>query len=940
MTMFRPTADEWRELGPHLDALLDVTAAERARQLDVLREHDAVLASRLEELLHARDQASRERFLEQSVVGPSMAGGRAGAVCGPYVLESLVGRGGMGSVWKGRRQDGRYDAVVAVKLLGTAMLDADSERRFRREGQILARLVHPNIAHLLDAGLTDDGQPYLVLEYVEGTHLDEYCHQQQLDIPARVRLFLHVLSAVSHAHSNLVVHRDLKPSNILVDGEGRVKLLDFGIAKMLVDRGDHYSAASLLTAHGGQPMTLLYASPEQVNGTEVTTATDVYALGVVLFELLVGVRPYRLTRDSRGALEEAILSTDPLRPSEVGVDPQRRRQLCGDLETVLLRALRKDPSERYATVDALGDDLRAWLEHRPVRARPDSWSYRASRLVRRHTLAVSAAAVVLLAVIGGAGVALWQARVARAEQTRAEEVTAFITGVFRDADPYLGKGKTLSAADLLTQANTRLMNRLQDRPDLKLELQALIATSLASLQEYSTALPLLTEVARESAVQYGDSDTRTLNALISLAGAHRFRGNLDAQDSVISRVMRMVNAQAEVDSLIVAKALIARAHLAIDRGRASEAVQPSQEALRLVDLATAQDDPLRVSAAQVNAVALDFGGTDRLAALRAAQTAMERTLARYGGVRSHPLAVEGQLALGMALGRAKRQREAVVVLTQADSASVVGMGADNLTRAFVRGGLGFWRLDSGQELGALADYRESLRLFNANGDSSSVNYAINVAHVGNILLRLHRPDEALPKLRSALASLEKAMGSRNARVLQVHMRLALATARSGRADAAWRDLNALSPKISDSVTATPVTRSLYLQVQGEVQRRRGRPDEAVRLIEQALALRADTAAAARAPLLADLGFALADAGRRDEAIRRLTDAVDTYRRSGSDPTASESLAKLELGRLLQRGGDTVRARSLLEDARQFWMAVDPRGAFFTEAQRLLQQSRS
>ncbi|MCC6243702.1 MAG: protein kinase [Gemmatimonadaceae bacterium] len=933
--MSRPTADEWRELAPHLDDLLDVTVEERMARLRALREQNAALAARLDALLAARDDASKAGFLEQSVISASMSGGRAGAVCGPYVLESLIGRGGMGSVWKARRHDGRYDATVAVKLLGTAMLDSESERRFRREGQILARLVHPNIAHLLDAGITDDGQPYLVLEHIDGTHLDDYCTQQRLDIPARIRLFLSVMAAVAHAHSNLVVHRDLKPSNILVDAQGHVKLLDFGIAKLLVGDGSPDAPATALTAAGGQLMTPLYASPEQVNGTEITTSTDVYALGVVLYELLVGARPYRLTRDSRGALEEAILTADPQRPSDAAKDPQRRRQLRGDLETVVLRALRKQPGERYATVDALADDLRAWLDGRPVRARPDSFSYRLSRFVRRHTLAVAAAAVVLVAVLGGAGVAIWQARVARAEQARAEEITAFITGIFRDADPYEGKGRTLTAADLLTQANGRLISTLQNRPDLKLELQSLIGTSLASLQEYASALPLLVEVVQSSKALYGASDTRTLNAMISLAGAYRFRGDLAAQDSIITEVMTAVRAEGSPDSLVFARALIARAHHAIDKGKAADAVQPAREALGIVDAKTTTDDPLRVSAAQVYAVALDFGGADRAEALKAAQVTMERTLARYGGVRSHPLAVEGQLALGMALGRAKRQREALTVLTQADSASVVGMGADNLTRAFIRGGLGFWRLDLGQELGALADYTESLRLFRANGDSSSVNYAINVAHRGNILLRLYRPAEAVPYLQEALVGLEKAMGAKGARVVQVRIRLALAAVRARQPDAAWRALQALEPLMADSTVRTPVTQSMYLQAQGEVQRARGRADDAVQLLEEALRVRSDTTPAVRAPLLADLGMALADAGNTSAALRTLTEAIATYRRSNADLSANEALAKLRLGQLMRANGDGVSARVQLEEARAFWNTVDPSGPFAAAARRSL-----
>jgi serine/threonine-protein kinase len=446
-------------------------------------------------------------------------------------------------VWRARGADGRYEADVAVKLPGGTRQGADSEGRFRREGQILARLRHPNIGQLLDAGVTDDGQPYLVLEYVDGQHLDRYAAERALGITERVRLFLAVFDAVAHAHAKLVVHRDLKSSNMLVDTTGRKVLLDFGIATLISGDADDTPAASALTREGGQVLTPLYASPEQVTGGEVTTADDIYALGVVLFELLTEARPYRLPMASRGALEEAIVTGDPLRPSDAVSDALRRKRLRGDLDTIVLKALRKAPSERYATVRELADDLERWLDGRPVRARPDASGYRLSRFVRRHAVAVGAAAVVLLAVVGGAGVALWQARVARAEQQRAEEITAFITDIFRNADPYQRADAAVTAPELLKGANRRVDRDFANRPTLRFELTWLLGSSLASLQEFDAAEPILKAAVEQARALFPATDARRLRVESSLGGLYRLRGQLDAMGSLVTGTLAEVQSE-------------------------------------------------------------------------------------------------------------------------------------------------------------------------------------------------------------------------------------------------------------------------------------------------------------------------------------------------------------------------------------------------------------
>jgi serine/threonine-protein kinase len=311
----------------------------------------------------------------------------------------------MGTVWLARRSDGRYEGRVAVKLLNLALLDPVGSERFRREGTLLARLSHPNIARLLDAGVTGGGQPFLVLEYVEGTRIDRYCDDRRLTPEARLRLFLDVLAAVSHAHANLVVHRDLKPSNILVAQDGTVKLLDFGIAKLL-EEGQGGAEASTLTDVGGRVLTPEYAAPEQIRGEPVTIATDVYALGVLLYLLLAGRHPTAHDGQSVATYLQGALDTEPPRLSASVTGPEARatslerlrRLYAGDLDNIVAKALRKRPEERYHTVGALADDLRHHLNDEPVSARPESWGYRTARFIRRHRAGVAAAAVTTLIV--------------------------------------------------------------------------------------------------------------------------------------------------------------------------------------------------------------------------------------------------------------------------------------------------------------------------------------------------------------------------------------------------------------------------------------------------------------------------------------------------------------------------------------------------------------
>ena len=445
MSMSPMDRKRWQQVSPLLDELLELSAPEQAERLSRLAATDPALAAEVRALLAQSTVADRERFLEGAalpVAQTADAATLAGQTIGAYTLERPLGEGGMGSVWLASRSDGRFQGQVAIKFLNLALLARGGAERFAREGSMLSRLSHPNIGRLLDAGVAAGtaagGQPYLVLEYIDGQPIDQYCDARALTLQERLLLFLDVLAAVAHAHNNLILHRDLKPSNILVTADGMVKLLDFGIAKLMLDESQP-ALATEITELAGRAFTPEYAAPEQVQGGEVTTATDVYALGVLLYQLLGGPHPTAsavtaspvdrlraVVEVEPRRLSDAVLRTATASPGATA--PQRSRALRGDLDNILAKALKKSPGERYAAIGALADDLRRYLNHEPITARADSLPYRASKFVRRYRLAVGTASVTLLVLLAGVIGTAWQAweaqrqrDIAVSEAARAEQ---------------------------------------------------------------------------------------------------------------------------------------------------------------------------------------------------------------------------------------------------------------------------------------------------------------------------------------------------------------------------------------------------------------------------------------------------------------------------------------------------------------------------------------
>ncbi|WP_133000207.1 serine/threonine-protein kinase [Luteimonas arsenica] len=526
--------DRWQRLSPLLDALLELEPAARAQGLASLREDDADLADELEALLKLEED--EEDFLSEPMVSP-LPLARANAIIGPYRLERMLGEGGMGQVWLASRADGLYERRVALKLLRPGLADPNLRLHFTRERQILARLEHAHIARLLDAGISSDQQPYLALDYVDGEPITDWCRMREPSVEARLRLFLQVCEAVSHAHANLIVHRDLKPSNILVTSLDEVRLLDFGIAKLL----DTPDVGAEATRTGVRAFTLHYAAPEQVRGEPVTTMTDVYSLGVVLYEMLAGCKPYQPKRKSDAEWEEAILSIDPIRPSaalqraaggQTGAKTpaQARRDarlIAGDLDNIVLKALSKAPEQRYPSVEAMAQDLRRHLGGKPVRARPQGLGYRARKYMLRHRWALATGGAIALVLVSALAIVAWQAQQAVQQAARARALQGFMVGLFENAGATPG-GAPLDFRQLLEEGVRRGELELAQQPVALAELLGVVARLRAGLGDYAQALELQQ---RQASIITGIDDPPAglrLQAATDMGRTRRLLGQADA----------------------------------------------------------------------------------------------------------------------------------------------------------------------------------------------------------------------------------------------------------------------------------------------------------------------------------------------------------------------------------------------------------------------------
>jgi len=520
----RPGDEQWARVKELFEAAVELDPNQRAALLDKECDGDEALRGEIASLLESDERTGD--FIEKPAFAiprdlfPDNREPVAGRKFGAYQLIREIGRGGLGAVYLAARADDEYRKEVAIKVIRRGLDTDDIIRRFRNERQILAQLDHPSIARLIDGGTTDDGLPYFVMDYVNGEPITAYCEANALPTTERLTLFRKVCAAVTYAHQNLVIHRDLKPSNILVTRQGEPKLLDFGIAKLL-GAGDELFTQTIPAL---RVMTPEYASPEQVKGDRIMTTSDVYSLGVLLYELLTGQRPYRLKTRTPEEIARAITTQEPERPSSAVTKADRPpasilhpRFLRGDLDNIVLMAMRKEPARRYSSVGQFSEDIRRHVEGLPVIARKDTVAYRTSKFVGRHRMGVVAAALILLSLLGGIVATLIQVRTARRERAKAEAISIFLGRTLYAPDR--GANGQPTVKEILDDASKRLASeQLADQPEVRAELQRVIGESYLSLGQYDLAEKNLTGALETQTRIGGEDGIAALKTSVSLAG--------------------------------------------------------------------------------------------------------------------------------------------------------------------------------------------------------------------------------------------------------------------------------------------------------------------------------------------------------------------------------------------------------------------------------------
>ena len=777
--------DRWQAVSSCLDQAFEMTDGERGAWLAALRAEDPDLASEVAALLEEYRALSREGFLEDEALKPPTQASLAGQKFGAWTLVSPVGQGGMGSVWLARRSDGRFEGQAAVKLLNVSLVGRAGETRFEREGNILARLTHPNIARLVDAGVSPIGQPYLVIEYVPGAPIDRWCDEHALGVDERLRLFLDVLAAVAHAHANLIVHRDLKPSNVLVATDGQVKLLDFGIAKLIEEEGAEGDVTAL-TREGEGALTPAYAAPEQVTGGPITTATDVYALGTLLYVLLAGRHPAEDSLGSTAELVKAIVDTEPRRLSEAVSGA--RGVLKGDLDTIVAKALKKDPAQRYASVAALADEVRRYLHHEPIRARSDTLAYRGVRFVQRHTRGVVAAAAVVLLLAGLIG--FYTARVAaerdraRLEAQKAAKVSEFLASLFTGADPFAVRdAKEVTVRGLLDAGAARIQKDLGGQPEVKAQMLSVVGRTYQRLGEAGKARPLLEEALALRRRVLGPDRAEVAESLNDLGVLLKEQGDPAAAEPLLVEALAMRRRLLGAEHPDVAQTLVELGRLYGDRASDQRAEPLYREALSIRRKAFGDQD--HETATSMNELALllwhkgDLSGAEDL--FRQCLAINRKTLGE-----NHPdvstslnnLALvvgdRGDFAAAEALSR---QSLAIARKTLGDKHPTVAIKLNNL----------YWPLiHQGKYDEAAAALQEALQIATgAFGDqhTSVANYKVNLARV---LLARKDAASAEPLLRQALQIRRGAFPAGDWRIATAESLLGEALTSLGRYDEAGR----------------------------------------------------------------------------------------------------------------------------------------------------------
>ena len=930
--------DTWQRLAALLDEGLELPAAERPAFAARVCGEDEVLRHELAALLAADERAGEflswtvDRYLpgladdalgENAEVPVLPAGDRVG----PYRLLEELGEGGMGTVYLAERVDGQFDRRVALKLIRRGLESGEVRRRFLRERQILAALEHPHIAGLLDGGVTESGLPWFAMELVSGEPITGYCDARALDVEARLRLFAAVCAAVQHAHRNLVVHRDLKPSNILVTSAGEVKLLDFGIAKLV---GDDEADGRTVTRAILRPLTPQYAAPEVLRGEAITTSADVYSLGVLLHELLTG-RRHRRPPVAGGAEVEleppSVVVTRPLEPARPGREDATpaeiarrrgasiahlRRRLRGDLDVIALKALQEAPGRRYASVEAMADDIRRHLAKEAIAARPDSLAYRSGRFLRRHRLGAAAASLVALSLVVGLAAALWQGRRAAREAARATAVQGFLEGLFEASDPNERRGATVTARELLDRGAGRIQSELVD-PRLQADLLETVGTLYRKLGLFDQGQLHLERSLALRRQLFGEQGVETAKSLAGLGRLHAEKEDFAAAEPLLRRALAIRRGRSSDDPEI--------AELLSDLGACSRlrgdyaAAEPLYlEALERQRRRWGDSHPEVASALNSLAV-LRFEQGRYQEAEELYRQALQRHLAAYG--EDHTEVATDLFNLGLVLKTRGRHAEAERTYRRVlqirrkllgDRHVLVGRTLQELASLLEKR----HELDEAEALQgeALAIYRDAM-----GGDSSLLANGLNSVAVQRYLRGDY--EGAAEAMREALGIWRRASGGDHPLVLQVMVNLGAILRDLGRYDEAEPLLREAATKLVAKLGEGNAEAARARSTLGSVLRLRGDAASAEAIHRQTLTVRRKALGErheAVAEALYQLGLDLRASGRLAEAESDLVSAVDISREAAGGDNVRRTDFLLALAALRLDQGHFAAAEELAREA--------------------------
>lgn len=851
---------------------------------------------------------------------------------GPYRVLEAIGCGGMGRVWLAERADGHFQQKVAIKIVDGNRSTPELVARFRGERQILASLDHPNVARLLDGGETDDGVPYLVMEYVDGMPIDRYCDENGLTIRQRLGLFLEVCAAIEYAHRNLVVHRDIKPSNILVTKDGVPKLLDFGIAKLLGGRSFDYTVA--MTAADHRLLTPRHASPEQIRGKPVTTATDIYSLGLLLYQLLTGCYPYTTRGGEAFELERLICEAEPTRPSTVvkhafatvGNNPptaaQLKRQLKGDLDNVIMVAMRKEPERRYATVRQLAGDVRNYLAHRPVEARGDSMGYRSGKFLRRNPggVAIAGSAVLLIAALVTSYTHRLSAERDRAalEAAKAREVTQFMTELFKAADPRQSTGQAVTVTEMLAHGAERVREDMSGQPELKASLMATIGESYLNMWELSAAREQLAESLDGLSERLGEDHADVLRMRHSLGLAMSLQGNyedalplhrqnhallvaadgphsLDAaheqrqigfiQSLTGDHAAAEANFVAAIDSFRglgeagragLAKTLMLYGSMLKKLGRLDENTAAQLEALEIRRELHGERHADYV--AVLNNLGNDFYARSEFdEAARYMEENVRLTREIYGAsALPYGLALANLASLKDGLGE---YAEAIALFREVEPILRVGYGPDHPRYAFLFENMAHALENLGDYEGSEQHFLKAMGLLSAQFGDDHLEVAITRSRYGAMLNTAERHVEAVEPISEALTTMLQEFGEIHRRTLFARRELGVALHGVGRSEEGVEVIAAGLAATAAAPDGIRYDRAHAMKALAVIHRSRGELDASTRLLESAIETW-EVIGVTRRPELASLDTAYAEVlaaqGETERAAAHLRGRIETF----------------------------------------------------------------